>query len=113
MTMNHSVADSIIVESNVEISLGELSRACAVDAEWIISLVEEGILEPLDTSSKQWSFNSTSLRKIRVIQRLQRDLHVNLAGAALALQLLDEINELHTLLRVLESKHNEYSKVPR
>lgn len=107
MTINHCVTDSIIVEGNVELSLGELSRACAVDAEWIIALVEEGILEPLDTSSKQWSFNGTCLRQIQVIQRLQRDLHVNLAGAALALQLLDEINELHTHLRVLESKHNE------
>lgn len=107
MTINHSVIDGVIVENNVEFSLGELSRACAVNAEWIITLVEEGVLDPVDISSKQWRFRGTCLRRIQVIQRLQRELQVNLAGAALALQLLEEIDRLRTRLTALESIHNE------
>lgn len=108
MTMiNHSVIDGVIVEDNAEFSLGELSRLCAADAEWIIALVEEGILDPLDISSKQWHFSGACLQRIQVVQRLQRDLNVNLAGAALALQLLEEIDGLRTRLTALESIHNE------
>ena len=107
MPINDSVIDGVIVENNVEFSLGELSRACAVNAEWIITLVEEGVLEPVDISSRQWRFSGTCLRRIQVIQRLQRDLNVNLAGAALALQLLEEIDRLRTRLVALESIHHE------
>lgn len=107
MTIHHSVIDGVIVGNNVEFSLGELSRACAVNAEWIITLVEEGVLEPVDISSRQWRFRGTCLRRIQIIQRLQRDLQVNLAGAALALQLLEEIDRLRTRLTTLESIHNE------
>ena len=37
--------------------------------------------------------------------RLQRDLGINLAGIALTLDLLDEINTLEARLQQLEIKH--------
>lgn len=103
MTINHDVIDGIIIEDKMEFSLGELSRICAVSAEWIISLVEEGILEPVNITSKQWRFSGVCLRRVQVAQRLQRDLGVNLAGAALVLQLLEEIEILLTRLDTIKS----------
>lgn len=103
MTINHDVIDGIIIEDNMEFSLGELSRICEVSAEWIISLVEEGILEPVNVTSKQWRFSGICLRRVQVAQRLQRDLGVNLAGAALALQLLEEIEILRTRIDTIKS----------
>ena len=38
-------------------------------------------------------------RDATLCSRLQRDLGVNLAGAALAMQLLDELEALHVRLR--------------
>ena len=91
------------VEEELELSLADLSRACTVDAEWLITLVEEGILEPRQRGARM-QFGGASLKRARTVQRLQRDLGVNLAGAALALELLDEIEALRARLAVLEAR---------
>jgi chaperone modulatory protein CbpM len=42
----------------------------------------------------KWHFHISSVRRVRTTVHLQRDLGVNLPGAALALELLDRIAEL-------------------
>jgi chaperone modulatory protein CbpM len=81
------------------LTLCELSRACAMHAEWVIELVEEGVLEPAGRGVTYWRFPGSSLRRACIAARLQRDLGINLAGVALALDLLDEIETLHRRLR--------------
>jgi len=95
--------DGIIVEEEMQLSIDDLSRACAVNTEWIITLVDEGVLDPLNGNTDQWRFSGTSLRRARTIHRLQRDLEVNLAGAALALELLEEVDALRQRLAALET----------
>jgi chaperone modulatory protein CbpM len=91
-------AVSILDEAEA-ITLAELTRTCGVHAEWVIELVEEGVLEPLGPGGPQWRFASTSIVRIEKARRLQRDLGVNLPGVALALQLLDRIDALEARLR--------------
>ncbi|MAM56690.1 MAG: MerR family transcriptional regulator [Salinicola sp.] len=76
------------------LTLGELCRTCTVHAEWVIELVDEGVIVPHGRRREQWRFYGASLHRVRVVQRLQRDLGVNLAGAALALELMDEVARL-------------------
>ena len=76
------------------LTLGELCRACTVHAEWIIELVDEGIIEPSGRRREQWRFYGASLHRVKAVKRLQRDLGVNLAWAALALELMDEVARL-------------------
>jgi chaperone modulatory protein CbpM len=76
------------------ISLSELCRSCTVEAQTVTTLVSEGILEPRGSEVENWRFSVASLRRVRTVIHLQRDLGVNLAGAALALDLLDRIAEL-------------------
>lgn len=82
--------------------LGEISRACTRHAEWIVELVDEGILEPQGGEQKSWRFSSNSLIRARKAMRLQSDLHVNLAGAALALDLMEQMDIMRARLRRLE-----------
>ncbi len=103
MTHKTTLYQGIIAEEEFELSLGELCRACAVDAEWIITLVEEGVIEPHASTPDKWRFSGMSLQRARKIKRLQFDLGINLAGAALALELLDEIENLRERLATLES----------
>lgn len=87
--------NGMVLEHQSEQTLEEVCRACAVQAAFILELLEEGIVTPLAGSSPEhWRFSSVQLRHVTVAWRLQRDLGVNLAGAALALQLLDEIETL-------------------
>jgi chaperone modulatory protein CbpM len=74
------------------LSLGELCRACNVEAEWIEELVSHGILTAGDGRVTHVSVHSIS--RVRKAQRLQRDFELNMPGLALALELLDEIERL-------------------
>ena len=82
----------LILEEQTEITLAQISRSCAVHAEYIIELVEEGVLAPVGREPRGWRFTGSQMRRAAVALRLQRDLGVNLAGVALALELLDELN---------------------
>ena len=87
-----------ILEDLPEITLAQLCRRCQVDAELVLDYVEAGLLEPVGRDRTQWRFGRVSLVRLRQAQRLQRDLGVNIEGAALALELLDEITALRRRL---------------
>lgn len=90
---------AVILEEQCGLSLSELGRACAVRVEYIVELVDEGVITPFGRETHCWRFSGMHLQRAIVALRLQRDLGVNLAGAALALQLLDENAALQTRLR--------------
>lgn len=82
------------LDEQAMLSLSELCAACGVHAEYIMELVAEGALEPKGKKLRDWRFSGDCLRKTRIAVRLQRDLQVNVAGVALALDLLEEIESL-------------------
>jgi chaperone modulatory protein CbpM len=82
-----------------EFTMDELCRSCAVHTEYVVELVQEGIIVPSvmagsSSAPETWRFNSVHVRHTKVAWRLQHDLDINLPGAALALQLLDELESL-------------------
>jgi chaperone modulatory protein CbpM len=100
--MNQKTLSGILLDEHLELSLNDLCRACSSSTEWVIELVEEGALEPIGQEQSGWRFTGTSLRRAQTAMRLQRDLGINLAGIALALDLLDEIETMRAQLRQLE-----------
>ena len=86
------------LDEEITLSLADLSCACAVHAERIKHLVDEGILEPSGTGPGRWRFSGSCLRRARIAVHLQRDLDINLPGVALALDLLEEIDRLQRVL---------------
>ncbi len=91
-----------LIDDSVRVTLAELCRACNVEVAFVEELVAEGILEPSGARGAHWSFPGTSVKRTRLSLRLRRDLGVNLAGAALALQLLEQIDVLHARMGVLK-----------
>jgi chaperone modulatory protein CbpM len=96
------IASGVVIDEQSELSLEEFCHACSMQTDWIVTLVEEGVLEPSGQSQSSWRFTGVQLRNALTIARLQRDLGVNLAGAALALELLDEIETLRRRLAALD-----------
>ncbi|MCH8072043.1 MAG: MerR family transcriptional regulator [Proteobacteria bacterium] len=96
--MNQKTLTGILLDEGIDLSLNDLSRACSSSIEWVIELVDEGVLEPIGHEQAGWRFPGTSLQKARVALRLQQDLGINLAGVALALDMLDEIDTLRARL---------------
>lgn len=85
------------MDETVSLTLGEFSYACRVREEQIVELVEEGIIEP-EIQQRAWHFPATQLRRARKAMRLRQDLDINLAGVALVLDLLEEIEQLRAEL---------------
>jgi chaperone modulatory protein CbpM len=105
MQSEHSPAavEAVLIEDHMELTLDDVTGACAVEMGRIVALVEEGVLDPVGTGPGQWRFSGAQLRRAATALRLQNDLEVNLAGVALALELLDEIGRLRLKLQALGS----------
>jgi len=88
----------ILLDENSVFTLTELSQSCGVEAEIIIEMVEYGILEPQGDVPVKWVFPVEALKRSKVTLHLQRDLGINLSGAALAIELLEKINLLEQQL---------------
>lgn len=88
-----------LLDEQVTFSLVEICEVCSCRSEWIIELVSEGILEPLGRQPEEWNFPGVSVATAQSAQRLERDLGINLAGIALALELLNEVETLRSLLQ--------------
>jgi chaperone modulatory protein CbpM len=86
----------VLDESDL-VTLADLCRSCTVETQTVTTLVAEGILDPMGGDVEHWQFTVGSLRRVKTVIHLQRDLGINLAGAALALDLLDRISELERL----------------
>lgn len=100
--MTKQLLTGVIVEESAELSLSDLSRACATSNEWLIELVHEGVLEPVGQKPTRWRFSGASLKRARTASRLHEDLKINLAGVALALDLIEEIESMRERLRRLD-----------
>lgn len=99
-----AVATGSLVGEDRGISLARLCRACGLSVEAVCAMVEEGILEPVGSRPGRWRFPADSIRRARAAVRLQRDLALNLAGVALAVDLLDRVERLRARLRALEAR---------
>ncbi len=83
-----------IVEECIVLSVADLSRMFAVEESHIVELVEEGVLSVVEVRTSQWRFSGAALRRMRIALSLERDLGINLPGVALALDLLEELEQL-------------------
>lgn len=89
-----SIHTSIMLDENTSYTLQELSDLCNQSTELIQEMIDEGIIVPTGSSPSLWRFGLREIHRVQTAQRLIRDLQVNLAGAALALDLLEELEEL-------------------
>ena len=100
----------VILDEHAEVTMDDLCRACRVDQAAIVALVEEGIVEPRTRDVMPWRFSGTTLPQVARALRLQKDLDLNLAGVAFAMDLLGEIEELRNRLNLIdinESRHHD------
>ena len=100
--MKQKTLTGILLDEHTELSLTEFSQACSSSVAWVVELVEEGVLEPTGQEQAHWQFSGTSLLRARTAMRLQHDLRINLAGIALALDLMEDIETMRERLRRLE-----------
>lgn len=84
-------------------SIDDLARLAAVPPSLVQRYLDEGLLDPIAGNARTaWFFDDNALFELRLIQRLRRELGVNIAGVAVIRQLQRQIEELE---RELDERH--------
>ena len=103
MNRHEPPLEAELLDADSEVTLRDLCRVCNVHADYVIELVEIGVVEPrAGRWPGDWRFPPHALVRVRRAVRLHRDLAVEPAGAALVLDLMEEVAELRRRLRGLE-----------
>jgi len=79
---------------SLQFQLKDLCRATQLSEKTIIEIVEQGIVEPAGESPEQWTFNTHMITVTKKAYRLHQDLEVDWPGIALAIHLIDELEQL-------------------
>jgi chaperone modulatory protein CbpM len=93
-------AHAVVVEEHLEFTLPDLCRASGAGADELLALVQEGVLDPQGGSGPlDWRFSGRSLGRARQTLRVARELDISLAGAAVVMELMAQIQDLRSRLR--------------
>jgi DNA-binding transcriptional MerR regulator len=85
-------------------SLDELARLGGVPPALVQRYLDDGLLEPVAGNKRTaWFFDDNALFELRRIERLRRELGVNIAGVAVIHDLLQQIDELKAELERLKN----------
>jgi len=94
--------DEILIGSLMEdtwLTLEQVSAACAVEPEWLLRHIEEGLFPHADSVAGVWRFSAVSILRARRMRQLERDFEATPELAALMADLLEEVDALRTRLR--------------
>lgn len=95
-----SITHCVPLDEDHPLRADELARAAGDRLEWVLALVEAGVIAPTapDAPSAQWAFHGEALHSALQVRRLQRDFDVGLDAAALIIDLQREVRRLRGLL---------------
>jgi chaperone modulatory protein CbpM len=111
MTQTHITwIEGSIVEHDVHMTIVELAEATSTPEDMIMAWVSEGVLSPAGGSPQDWRFSGNSLQRAKTAARLMHDLELNLPGVALALNLLEELDQLRSQLHLANATNTALSK---
>lgn len=88
----------------VELDMKQFCQVSDMPAAYVIEIVEHGILEPQGRKPEEWLFDDHALITARRAARLQRELALEWQGVALALDLLNELDQVRAENRMLKQR---------
>jgi chaperone modulatory protein CbpM len=107
MTTIDRILEGQMLDETVWLECSDFCATLQIERRWVVELVDSGLLEPRGADPEVWSFPASAIVRVRAVERLVNDLGVNLAGAAVILDLLEERRRLLARLRQLERALDE------
>ncbi|TRX76298.1 chaperone modulator CbpM [Pseudomonas mangiferae] len=93
----------------VTFGLDEFCRSTNLSRDVLVEIVELGILEPREPDVEPWSFDETALILARRAVRLKQDFELDWPGIALAIRLLDELEQVKRENRRLRQRLERFT----
>ena len=86
-------------EPTDSLTLEEICAACALEREWIVVRVREGLIPASGLSDTEWRFTTTTVARVRRMREIERTYDAAPELAALVADMLEEIDALRARLR--------------
>ncbi|MBL1141600.1 MAG: chaperone modulatory protein CbpM [Proteobacteria bacterium] len=85
-----------MIETNmtVKFSLEEVCDIAQLPTEVLITIVEEGVIEPKGSAPEEWCFDCYMLNVAKRASRLHRDFGLDWTGMPLYLDMLEQLEKL-------------------
>ncbi len=80
----------------LQLDIHEFCQCAELPQALLLEIIDHGIVEPSGATQEQWLFDANALAIVKHALRLHNELQIEWAGIALALQLLDELEQLRT-----------------
>lgn len=98
--MNITTLSTTPISSSTPLGIDELAHLCGAPRDWIVSIVEAGIIEnPPQNDPGEWHFISADIARALEARRLERQFQTNLDAVAMLMDFSHEIRRLKSLLR--------------
>lgn len=81
------------VIQNQSLDLSHFAEACGQSPEWVMQLIEHGIL-PERTEPQLSMFRDEDISRAQRAYRLQRDFDASFSAVAMMIDLIDEVQQL-------------------
>ena len=87
------------MNSNIVYTTYAICSSHEISNEILSDMVSWGIATPSGTTLKKWLFSQDDYDRIGCASRFNKDLDINIPGAAMALELLDELDKIRRELK--------------
>jgi chaperone modulatory protein CbpM len=98
--MSIVVLESIRLDESGVCAIEHLAELSGLSLEELHDLVESGVIEPVDEVARPLSFYLRYVTTAKTARRLRDDFELDRRGVAVALSLLERIEELEQRLRI-------------
>lgn len=92
------------LDEHQQMSLSELVQLSGLPESELRELADYGVISPLDPQASMWTFSANCAPIVRTAWRLRQDFDLDTQGLAVALTLIDRVNELESRLRELSAQ---------
>ena len=88
----------------VQLDMERFCEEANIPATYVIEIVEHGIIEPQGRTPDAWRFEDYELVTAKRAAKLHQELELEWEGVALALQLMEEVQQLRAENRRLKQQ---------
>lgn len=81
------------------LTLEELCSVCALEREWLVVRVREGLIPAAGETDADWRFTTTALARVRRMREIERSYDAAPELAALVADMLEQMDDLRARLR--------------
>lgn len=92
----------------VKLTLEEICEIADVPTEVLITIVEEGIINPKGASQNEWSFDTYMLSIAKRASRVHRDFEIEWTSIPLYLDMIETLEKLRAENKSLKQRLNRF-----